>query len=280
MSEFSVSDYGIFNDGVKSINTLIDKLGSIQSDLSTAKTTLNSDSVFMGPICDNCVEKFGKIDTSVKSIVSNYSKIGKYLTDTALEYDESDTKSKIKVIGFENGELAITEKDNVVLTGENVVNGKILDTTNPVYMGNKYQLTDDDYAYLGYIAKREQGSISGAKLELSLMANLFESKGKNYSSITNYVRNSGWFASSQSYSYPGDEYVQAAKEVIGNGKRYLTSNIVEHDCISDITSISTGSKSSRDNYIPGETIIHNRNGATYKFVGFAPDGGDPFGYLV
>ena len=114
------------------------------------------------------------------------------------------------------------------------------------------------------------------------MANLYEKNKSKYSSVVDYVQNSGWFGkrSTSSYKYPGDDFVSAAKEVISEGNRYLPSNVVEHDCLSDITSISSGTVNNREDYVPGETIIKNRYGATYVFVGFAPNGGDPFGYLV
>ena len=160
--------------------------------------------------------------------------------------------------------------------------GNVIDVSSPVKTGEKYNLSDDDVAYLAYVAKREQGSVAGSKLELSLMCNLYEkSKGK-YKSVVDYVKNSGWFAkdSTSSYQNPGADYVNAAKEVITEGNRYLPDNVVEHDCLSDITSISTGSVSNSSNYIPGKTVIKNRYGAKYVFVGFAPNGGDPFGYKV
>ncbi len=170
----------------------------------------------------------------------------------------------------------------ISVTGSNVLNGNVIDTSKPVGAGTKYNLSDDDLAYLGYVAKREQGSVGGAKLELSLMANLYEKNQSKYSNVVDYVQNSGWFSSysTSGYSYPGDEYVSAAKEVIANGNRYFSNNVVEHDCLSDISSISTGSVKDRSSYIPGETVIKNKYGAEYVFVGFAPDGGDPFGYMV
>ena len=137
-------------------------------------------------------------------------------------------------------------------------------------------------AHLAYVAYREQGSVEGAKLELSLMANLYEKNASKYSSVRDYVDRSGWFASGSlsGYTYPGDNYVTIAREVLNGGKRYLPSNVVEHDCISDLTYSSTGNVGDRSSYIPGQTILKNRYGSTYKFVGFAPNGGDPFGYLV
>ncbi len=163
----------------------------------------------------------------------------------------------------------------------NVKNGNVIDTNTPVTSGKQYSLSDDELAYLAYVAKQEQGSVEGAKVELSLMANQYERSGSS-KEIDDYIRNSKWYASGSrtGYSYPGDSYVQAARDVLSDGNRYVGSNVVEHDYMGDITSISTGSKSNRSNYIPGETVITNCYGAKYVFVGFAPNNGDPFGYLV
>lgn len=67
---------------------------------------------------------------------------------------------------------------------------------------------------------------------------------------------------------------------MNEGHLYLPSDVVEHDCLSDIGSISTGDVYNPNDYIPGETIIHNNFGADYVFQGFAPNGGDPFGVLI
>lgn len=159
----------------------------------------------------------------------------------------------------------------------------VIDTSKPMGTGTKYEISDEGLKYLAFIAYREQGSIEGAKLEISLIVNLFESpayKGK-YPDIVSFVKQSGWFGTAkQNYNYPGDDYYNVAESIIRNGDRYLPSNVVEHDCLSDITSISTGSVNNRSDYIPGKTIINNRYGAKYVFVGFAPNGGDPFGYLA
>ena len=199
----------------------------------------------------------------------------------------SNTASDTSVTGGTTADTSTTQTENGAkqaqsVTGQTVTNGNVINTSQPVGTGPKYNLSQDDLAHLAYVAYREQGSVAGAKLELSLMCNLYEKNKSKYSSVRDYVENSGWFASGsrRGYSYPGDEYYNAAKEVIADGNRYLPSNVVEHDCLSDITKISTGSSNDRSNYIPNETIIYNRYGARYKFVGFAPNGGDPFGYLV
>ena len=164
----------------------------------------------------------------------------------------------------------------------NVLDGNVINTDKPIYNGTKYNYSDDDLAYLGYVAQEEQGSVEGAKLELSLMANLYEENKNHFSSVTDYVQNSGWFAygSTSGYSYPGDSYVAAAREVLNEGKRYLAPNVVEHDYLGDLIYCSTGDIYDKSSYIPGQTVLENQWGARYVFVGFAPNGGDPFGYLI
>ncbi len=193
-----------------------------------------------------------------------------------------DSSSPVKSITNKGSIIGATLTDKNVLTGQTQVEGNVIKTSVPVTNGAQYNISDNDLAYLAHVAKREQGSVEGAKLELSLMANLYEKNKGKYKDVVDYVKNSGWFSkrSTSSFTNPGADYVSAAKEVLSDGNRYLPSNVVEHDCLSDITSISTGSVNDRSNYIPGETIIKNKYGATYKFVGFAPNGGDPFGYLV
>ncbi len=95
-------------------------------------------------------------------------------------------------------------------------------------------------------------------MELSLMANLYEKNKDNYSNVRYYVKNSGWFSyRSMTGETPSQEYIDAAQEVLNEGNLCVPSDIVEHDCFQDFGSISTGDVYNTDDYIPGETIIHN-----------------------
>lgn len=275
MENYKVSDYSIFNNAISSTSNFTNKINSIQEAMSNSKSKLNSESVFMGPICESCIKGFGSLDGDINTLVSNFGTIAGYLNDTATAYMNGDSAAMNKVLSINGSKVSVGN-------GSTSVDGNVINVNSPVTTGNPYNLSDDDLAYLAYVAKQEQGSVDGAKLELSLMANLYEKNKSKYSDVKDYVKNSEWFASrsTSNYSYPGDDYYNAAKDVLNNGNRYLESNVVEHDCLSDISSISTGSVGNRSDYIPGETIIKNRMGATYKFVGFAPNNGDPFGYLV
>ena len=279
--KYEASSYRIFDDAISTTKKMIGDLDTTNDSINKTGNSLNNKSVFEGPAADEAQNGFKGVQKRIEKLKGNYDTIATLLNETAENYKSGDENSKSKVLSMDdNGVMKITESS--AFSGSTVTNGNIIDTSSPVAEGTKYNLSDDDLAHLAYVALREQGSVEGAKLELSLMANLYEKNSSRYSSVRDYVDNSGWFAagSRTGYSYPGDAYVQVAHEVLNEGNRYLPSNVVEHDCISDLTSCSTGSVSDTSSYIPGQTVLTNRYGARYMFVGFAPNGGDPFGYLV
>lgn len=154
----------------------------------------------------------------------------------------------------------------------------------------KYNLTEDQLKQIASQAYHEQGTPKGAAAEASLMANLFEIKGSKYGEgadgLYNYVRNSGWFANSKNFmdSYDAsDEIVEAVRSVLVYGKRTLPGYIDEHDCFSDISSVTVDgkaiTKNDRSLYTSHETVIKNVYGSTYKFYSFPDTHSDPFGYI-
>ncbi|MEE3343253.1 MAG: hypothetical protein VZS44_04095 [Bacilli bacterium] len=162
--------------------------------------------------------------------------------------------------------------------------------SNTVVVGQKYNLSSSDLKSLAFVAYKEQGSAVGAAAEATLMANRYELHGKKYSSLKSYVRDSGWFAHSKSrIDSPGfvpDAVMSSVKDVLVNGNRTLPLYIDEHDYFGDISKIVTSgktydgyvSKRWRSHYIPNNTVIYNKMGATYTFYVFPTSGSDPFGY--
>lgn len=242
---------------------------SIGQDLSNLDTSSNE----YKNLVDECCNEYKANEENIQSIDIEYIKdIISNNRDVTIDYKGN---AKNALTGLPSVDL------NAAGTGKvKLLDGSVVDTSNYVELGQKYNLSDEDLAYLAHVAVREQGSVGGAKMELSLMANLYEKNKNKYSSVVDYVKNSHWFASRSlsNYSYPGDEYFNAAKEVLNEGHLYVPSNVIEHDYMGDISSISTGSVKNRSDYIPGKTVIHNTMGATYTFIGFAPNNGDPFGY--
>ena len=189
----------------------------------------------------------------------------------------------LKTVFSSLSSISIKVPETVTPNSGTTTTNNVIDTSTARYLGKKYTgMTEQQKKQLAYIAYNEQGSVGGAKIELSLMANRTEYC--RHSSVYNYVMNSGWFRLPKTGQVPSNpnvsqSYIDAVEEVLVEGKRYLPSKVVEHDWIKDISSISTGDKSNRSCYIPDETIIKNNMGSTYVFFGFAPDGGDPFGYF-
>ena len=184
-------------------------------------------------------------------------------------------------------------------------------TTSPsgsVFPSTKYTLTESQLIALARVCKAEQGSVSGAAAEASLMANLFERASKSKygeggTGLYNYVRTSGWFAHAADHMDHGSytpEILAAVQDVLVNGNRTLPTNVVEHDCWfcnskrcdngnkGDICKIVVNGKTltsdadikNRNNYIKDQTVIYNMYGSVYKFYVFPSERSDPFGYLV
>lgn len=154
----------------------------------------------------------------------------------------------------------------------------------------KYVLTSTQLQKLANLCVQEQGSLAGVKAEASLMANQLETSearqkkyGTNGQGLFKWVRDGKWYANAEKYmngTNVGKEYVNAVKDVLVNGNRVLPVYVDEHDCLSDIKSISTGAVKDRADYVSGKTIINNKYGSTYTFHSFPAPDSDPFGYTA
>jgi hypothetical protein len=152
----------------------------------------------------------------------------------------------------------------------------------------KYKLSDKQIKQIARLCAQEQGSLAGAKAEASLMANQLETNdyrrrkyGTGATGLFNWIRNGGWFYRSAYYMDYGSasaSIIAGVKDVLVEGHRTLPQYIDEHDCFSDISSISTGDKRTRSDYVRGKTIVKNRMGSTYTFYSFPDQESDPFGY--
>jgi len=177
---------------------------------------------------------------------------------------------------------------------------KILSISNPsytpsdaVFVGQRYNLTDDELTQIAALCQQEQSSPEGSSAEASLMANRYElisdktsTKG---SDLVSYIRNAGWWANAGSFMDKrkvNNENKAVVKEVLVLGNRTLPLYIDEHDCFSDINTIITNGKtmtdqnsiSNRSNYTSNETEIHNNMSSIYTFYTFPAERSDPFGY--
>lgn len=154
----------------------------------------------------------------------------------------------------------------------------------------KYALTDDQLVRIARLCQQEQGTVTGAKAEASLMANQLETSasrrskyGTGADGLYNWVRNGGWFAKAAHWMDNGkvsDAVLVGVKDVLVNGNRTLPLFVDEHDCLSDIKSISAGEVKDKSAYIQGKTVVKNRYGSTWTFWCFPDSTSDPFGYTA
>ena len=152
----------------------------------------------------------------------------------------------------------------------------------------KYALTETQLLRIARLCQQEQGTVAGAKAEASLMANQLETSkwrqnryGTGANGLYNWVRNGGWFSRASYWMDNGtvsSSVLAGVRDVLVNGNRTLPLYVDEHDCLSDITSISTGKVKNRGNYVSGKTIVKNRYGSKWTFWCFPDKTSDPFGY--
>lgn len=152
----------------------------------------------------------------------------------------------------------------------------------------KYNLTETQLKQIARLCLQEQGSLAGAKAEASLMANQLETSdyrrrkyGSGATGLYNWVRKGGWFyraAYYMDYGSAPQKIIEGVRDVLVNGNRTLPQYIDEHDCFSDIASISTGDVRTRSDYVRGKTIVKNKMGSAYTFYTFPNKEADPFGY--
>jgi len=202
-----------------------------------------------------------------------------YIPGETLMYNNNC--AKYIFVGFAPGKDGDPFGVKLVKPPCNIVDKNTISTSKPFTIGKKYTVSDDDLARLAYIASKEQDSLEGIKLEVSLLANLYDNiSKKKFPTLIDYVK--GTKKSLEDYNEdkkPSQEYIDAAREVLVEGKRYFSSKVNIEASIKTITFVSsTNDYSDRNAYIPGVSLVHNSNGEKFTFVGFAPgNDGNLFG---
>lgn len=143
-----------------------------------------------------------------------------------------------------------------------------------------YSLSDSEIKKITSLCIQEQGSTKeGIMWEASQMCNLWESKSdtikKKYDNdIYKFIRNSGWYAKASTHMDKENGTATQrgyVKEVMCDGIRRLPLCVDEHDCKSDLKSVSS-------NPVRGKTKISNKYGSTYTYFGKSSCG-DYFGAI-
>jgi len=164
MSEYEISDYGIFNDAVGTVN-------KVSADILTAKTTggavkdvVSDEAVFMGPIAQYCTRKFETVLQNFNTSSTDFKTLGSYLIKVSDNYQKADQAAS-KTIGSGSGGNTIdiskyTSKGNFVVTTGNTT----------------YNLSDAEKDTLyGIVAAESDKSYDDALAVISVILNRCES---------------------------------------------------------------------------------------------------------
>jgi len=232
---------------------------------------------------------------------SNNITINKELSSANIKiYDKAGNSVTVSCNLKEQNDKNITGKPDTSNSSGNSNQDIPNNSSDTTFAGTKYDLTESQLKSIAMLCQREQSSAIGAAAEASLMANRFELYGSKFGSgatgLYNYIRNSGWWASSKNHmdnvSGLTSSVLSAVRDVLVSGKRTLPKYVDEHDCIYcgsygyDIVKIITDGNIitaknelvDHSNYIKDRTIIYNKYGAVYTFYTFPTEKSDPFGY--
>jgi hypothetical protein len=208
-------------------------------------------------------------------------------------YDQLGVFSKLANVGNTMITALYNGKSFAEVQAGNTAVGTPTDTsTTPGVSGKgnfpKYALNEQQIKGIANILQHEQPGIEGRMAEASLMANLVDKTGDDKATVDNLIKKAtgGWFAKGKTrFNNPGNPEqisIDAARTVLVEGKRTLPRYVDEHDCFSDLTSVSNNGKSfkasDRSQYKPFVTKIKNRYGASGTFHSFPNSKSDPFYY--
>ena len=122
MTDYSFSDYKIYGDASTTVSTLNKAISTGQETLTGLKSALN-ESIFLGPAADSCREGFGKVETRMNTMTTNFKEIDGFIQKASNDYKTSDEQAK------ETVEDKTTEKQEV--TGNTTLDPKtIVDNAN------------------------------------------------------------------------------------------------------------------------------------------------------
>ena len=158
MNDYSISDYGIFSDAVTTTNDCSNKITTAQDGVNACKTIVGSESVFMGPMAEKCVEALTLIDGECTTIISNLGSMSSYLISTSGTYQTADKNADDVISGIGSSTLNTgTSVDSQALLNNGTMytythNGQVFNVTNT-------KINVDDYA--SYIQKNKMYQNAG-----------------------------------------------------------------------------------------------------------------------
>ena len=113
MDEFNISDYGIFENAISSTRSVKNYIDACNDAIKQGQSILADETIFMGPICESCVDGFSKVSNSFIILNDNFATISNYFIDVSSTYKEGDEEASIKVLTLgKDGKMSSSTMSN------------------------------------------------------------------------------------------------------------------------------------------------------------------------
>ena len=114
--KIKVEDYKYFDDAISTITSFNDSINSTMTNISNNSTKLSDASIFMGPICDSCVNGFSTVKVKHEAFTQSMTTMQSYINEVSTNYKAGDKAAADKVIG-----TGSVDTSNII-SGSNVDN--------------------------------------------------------------------------------------------------------------------------------------------------------------
>ena len=105
--DYDVGSYGIFGNAITTARNTTTSLSSSNDILENCKTQISNESIFMGPICDSCIEGFAKMATRITNMTENLTTVSTYLEETSATYQAGDEAANKNILGFSGNKVSV-----------------------------------------------------------------------------------------------------------------------------------------------------------------------------
>ena len=90
MNEYNISDYSIFDNASSTTNNIKESFDNSSTEILACKEITSNESVFMGPIADDCNKTLDILNTSSKTVSDDFNTISQYLATVSSTYQKGD----------------------------------------------------------------------------------------------------------------------------------------------------------------------------------------------
>ena len=101
-----VSSYQILSTGVTIATNYSNEITSANDKLTSSKTELSNQAIFMGPVCDSCLNGFNSASSKMSDCLSKIGEIVSYLNLAADKYKSGDKDAENTILN-EDGTVTV-----------------------------------------------------------------------------------------------------------------------------------------------------------------------------